>query len=485
MRRPTVVVAAAVLSAAGCATTADQDRATPPTAPLSSREAPTSSASPTPAATTPLALAVHPNRAVADVPVDAANTVLSQGADDWSALEQPSGPLRVVAGGVPPGSGGAGAERAPTAAAALDIVRTDPAVLALVPADAVDPTVRVLPVGGVHPLRAPDRYPLEVRSDAPPGTVVTMTAVGDIMLGRRVGDAMAAAGDLAAPLRPLAERLASADVTIGNFEATLSRDGSPTQGDDSFAADPGVAAGLQLAGFDVLSLANNHVGDWGAAALVQTVDAVRAMGIAPVGAGADLDQASAPVILGHDGVRIGIIGTDSIGESPAAGDGQPGTNRLDMPPRTGPLDQAALDRITADIAELDGLVDTVVVVPHWGTQYTNVPEPSQRQAAAAFVEAGADLVIGGHPHWVQGWEVMGEALVVHSLGNFVFDMDFMRRTMEGAILELTFWGEELKGVELVPYVMDDRFAPRVVGGDRAAEVLAPLRETSGAAFGGP
>src|SRR3546814_4853471 len=79
------------------------------------------------------------------------------------------------------------------------------------------------------------------------------------------------------------------------------------------------------------------------------------------------------------------------------------------PPRTGPLDHAAPQRITGDIAALATQVDTVIVIPHWGTQYTNVPEPSQRLVAAAFAEAGADLVLGGHPHWVQGWEMVGRS----------------------------------------------------------------------------
>jgi poly-gamma-glutamate capsule biosynthesis protein CapA/YwtB (metallophosphatase superfamily) len=74
-------------------------------------------------------------------------------------------------------------------------------------------------------------------------------------------------------------------------------------------------------------------------------------------------------------------------------------------------------------------------------------------------------------------------LVAHSLGNFVFDMDFMQETREGAVLELTFWGGELKAAGLVPYVMDDRFAPRFVAGRRGDRVLAVLRETSGPAFG--
>jgi poly-gamma-glutamate capsule biosynthesis protein CapA/YwtB (metallophosphatase superfamily) len=276
----------------------------------------------------------------------------------------------------------------------------------------------------------------------------------------------------------MAERLAAADLTVGNLENTLSRDGAPTQGGDSFAADPRVAEGLHLAGFDVLSLANNHVGDWGERALVQTVDRVREMGITPVGAGRDLATAAAPVVLERDGVRIGIVATDSIGESPAAGPGTPGTNRINMPPRTGPLDSAALDRVVADIRALRPQVDLLLAVPHWGTQYTNVPEESQRLVGRAMAEAGADLVVGGHPHWVQGVQVVGEALVVHSLGNFVFDMDFSRETQEGVVLEAVAWGGDVKAVDLVPYVIGPDFAPRVVDGAAAEAILDRMRETS-------
>ena len=149
-----------------------------------------------------------------------------------------------------------------------------------------------------------------------------------------------------------------------------------------------------------------------------------------------------------------------------------------MPPRTGPLDRQALARITADIRALKRTVDVVVVVPHWGTQYTHRPEASQRTAARAFAEAGADLVIGGHPHWVQGWERLGSSTVVHSLGNFIFDMDFQTKTREGVFVEITLWGGEVKAVEPVPYVIDDRFTPRLARGERAQRILDDMWSTS-------
>jgi poly-gamma-glutamate synthesis protein (capsule biosynthesis protein) len=351
----------------------------------------------------------------------------------------------------------------------LRAVRGSREVLGIVPADAVDARVRVLTVGWRHPLRDPERYPLRIRYARPVPEITTLAAAGDIMLGRRVGDRHRA--DPGAPLKPLAKRLAAAEITIGNFESTLSTAGSPTQGGDSFAASPGVTSGLRAAGFDLLSLANNHVGDYGDRALRQTLARFESSGIETVGAGRDLAAARRPVIIKRSGVRIGFLAVDSIGETPAATRSRAGTNRLNMPPRTGPLNRSQLRRITSDIRALDSRVDVVVILTHWGTQYTHRPESSQRVAARAFADAGADLVVGGHPHWVQGLQMAGSAVVVHSLGNFVFDMDFQTKTREGIFLEIVLWGDRVKAVEPVPYVIDSSFTPRHVGGDRATGIL--------------
>jgi poly-gamma-glutamate synthesis protein (capsule biosynthesis protein) len=156
-----------------------------------------------------------------------------------------------------------------------------------------------------------------------------------------------------------------------------------------------------------------------------------------------------------------------------------------MPPRTGPLNRAALRRITSDIRTLDKRVDVVIVLTHWGTQYTHRPESSQRLASRAFADAGADLVIGGHPHWVQGWEMAGSAVVVNSLGNFVFDMDFQTKTREGIFLEIVLWGDKVKAVEPVPYLIDSTFTPRLIRGDRAQRILTDVWRTSRGPFALP
>ncbi|HEU4909240.1 MAG TPA: CapA family protein [Propionibacteriaceae bacterium] len=449
-----------------------------PSAPVASSTAPQSSASSagrSPAAPTsmpqylmPLALVVHATRPTSDVAVADARRIVASGATRWSAIGQSGGRMRVLST----------EER--TAGDVLRAVRSSRNVLGIVPADTVDARVRVLTVDGRHPLRDPERYPLRIRSERPVPEVTTLAAVGDIMLGRRVGDRHD--GDLGAPLRPFAKRLAAAEITVGNFESTLSTAGSPTQGGDSFAASPRVIPGLRAAGFDLLSLANNHVGDYGDRALRQTLDRFDSTKIETVGAGRDLAAARRPAVIRRNGVRVGFIAVDSIGETPSATGNRAGTNRLNMPPRTGPLDRSALRRITSDIRSLTKRVDVVIVLTHWGTQYTHRPESSQRVASRAFADAGADLVIGGHPHWVQGWEMAGPGVVVHSLGNFVFDMDFQTKTREGVFVEIVLWGDKVKAVEPVPYVIDDSFTPRPVRGERAQRILADVWGTSRGPF---
>ena len=247
----------------------------------------------------------------------------------------------------------------------------------------------------------------------------TLLVTGDLMLVRGVPDPEAA-------LAPMRQLLRGADLTVGNLESTLSTDGSPTQGGDSFGGTPALVPVLEDAGFDALSLANNHAGDYGERALRQTVGTLQQSRIRPFGAGDDLAEAAEPAVLSApDGTTFAFLGFNAIGETPRADGETPGALSVRMPPRTGPLVEADLARVERAIRSAQRRADVVVVLPHWGTQYTHVPEPVQRTVARRLVAAGADLVVGGHPHWVQGVDAVAGVPVLHSLGNFVFDMDFM------------------------------------------------------------
>ena len=401
-------------------------------------------------------MVTHLSRDLDDLTLAQARAVVDGEAFDWTDLGSKPGPLNVVG--------------------TVEEVAEDRDAVAVVPADAVTPRVRSLTVDGEDPLKAGDDFVLSQPSESRPGAVVTTTIVGDIMLGRRVGDSLQRRGDPSAVFRPLAKRLASADITVGNLESTLSKSGAPRQGGDSFGADPSVLAGLRLAGFDLLSVANNHLGDYGNDAIGETLDKLTDAKFRTVGAGTDLASATKPVVITVNGVRVGFIATDSIGETPAAGRDSPGTNRIDAPPRTGPLDRQALDRVADSVRDLDA--DVMIAMPHWGTQYTNRPEPSQRRIARALADAGVDVVVGGHPHWVQGWESIGDATVVHSLGNFIFDMDFMRQTNEGIVVEIVSRGSRVVAIEPVPYVIDARFTPRPANRNRAEDIFERIRQAS-------
>jgi len=342
---------------------------------------------------------------------------------------------------------------------ALDAVERDPGTLAVVPLEAVRPTVVAARVAGADPVR--DRR-----------GALQLVVVGDVMLSRAVQDPAAA-------LAPMSGMLRRADLTVGNLESTLSTRGQPTQGGDSFGGSPQLLGPLRGAGFDALSLANNHAGDHGEQALLDSLATLRDSPVVPFGAGENTAAAARPAVIERGGLRFGFVGFNAIGETPMAGRDTPGAFSLRMPPRTGPLVQSDLDRVLRAVRRTAQRADVVVVLPHWGTQYTHLPEPIQRRVGRDLVRAGADLVVGGHPHWVQGVDAVGDVPVLHSLGNFVFDMDFMEQTMEGVVLEATFWGEELRAVRLLPYRMDDgSFAPRRVAGATAAGILDDVWSTS-------
>jgi poly-gamma-glutamate synthesis protein (capsule biosynthesis protein) len=412
--------------------------------------------------TQPLAFAYDIHRPALNLTVAQARAVIAGKPITWRDLGQSGGAVRVRKG-----------------AAALSAAESDPAALVVVPAGAVRPTVQVARVDGVDPLRNPQNYSLTTAATDVAPRVTTVTVVGDLMFGRRVGATTTAAAALA----PLGARLASADLTIGNLESTLSEDGKPRQAaDQSFAASPDVLRALTGAGFDVLSLANNHTGDFGPRAFAATLRAIDASPIHRVGAGLDDDEAWRPVVIDVNGVRVGIVAFNAIGETPRATATRSGVAEVRMQPRTGPLNRGDLMRLTSTIRDLARQVDVVIALPHWGTQYTNVAVRDQRRVAAAMVSAGADVVVGGHPHVVQGIEFDDGQVVLNSLGNFVFDMDFSRQTEEGVLAELVFWSGALKAVRLTPYVIGKDFAPRLASGVRARHTLARIWQVSDPPF---
>jgi poly-gamma-glutamate capsule biosynthesis protein CapA/YwtB (metallophosphatase superfamily) len=458
--RPVVaaVVAAGLI---GCSSTADDGSTTAD--PQASHQNTTHTQSEPPTARQALALVYNLHRPTLDLDLEQARRVVHDHPVTWWELGQPGGAVLVRRG-----------------RGAIREAERNPAVIAVMPASQVRPTVQVASVGGVDPLRNPGRYPLTTPAAEAVPVVTTANFVGDIMLGRRVGDATA--GDPGAPLRPMQRRLAGADLTIGNLESTLSTAGAPRQGGDSFAADPAVLPALADAGFDLLSLANNHTGDFGPVASRQTMHRIDQAHIARIGAGLNARAAWRPVVMRVHGLRFGFLAFNAIGETPRATSSHAGVAEVRMGPRTGPLNRRDLHRLTTTIRSLARRTDVVIALPHWGEQYTSVPVPDQRRVGAAMIDAGADLVVGGHAHWVQGVSMHDQHLIVNCLGNFIFDMDFSAQTQEGVLLELVFWGDELMEARFQPYVIGPDFAPRPVAGPTARQILRQMWRASDPPF---
>jgi poly-gamma-glutamate synthesis protein (capsule biosynthesis protein) len=216
--------------------------------------------------------------------------------------------------------------------------------------------------------------------------------------------------DWTLPFQEIAATLRSADLRFCNLECPISDRGRDLHHLYSFRADPRALAGLKAAGFDVVSLANNHSYDWGPAALVDSLERLRAAGIRPVGAGRNILAAHYPALMNVGGLRIAFLGYVEIEPKEAtAGVGRPGVAWLE------PV------QVLADIRFARALADLVIVCPHWGVEYALRPTRGQVEFAHRMIDAGADLIVGSHPHVVQPLEAYHDRWIAYSLGNFVFD----------------------------------------------------------------
>ncbi|HEY8173086.1 MAG TPA: CapA family protein [Dehalococcoidia bacterium] len=305
--------------------------------------------------------------------------------------------------------------------------------------------------------------------------MTTLLFTGDIIPVRCTYARLQALDDYNAPFVPLHDVLAGADITIGSLDTTISRSARPIGCTPTFnlAAPAQAADGLAYAGFDVMAHAANHIKDCGAvrcgdASMLETIEILRAKGIATTGSGATVVAARTPAVLTRDGVRIAFLAYDDIASYYHANTVTAGS---------APLDSAT---VGDDIAAARRVADFVVVMPHWGVEYTANPTSRQREFARAAAAGGADLIVGNHPHWVQAHEEIGETFVAYALGNFVFDQDWSLETQQGAMLEVSLTGAEITGTRYIPVHIYDEYQPRLAPPDEAAAIIARIENASAA-----
>jgi poly-gamma-glutamate synthesis protein (capsule biosynthesis protein) len=257
---------------------------------------------------------------------------------------------------------------------------------------------------------------------APAGREVSIAFVGDVMVAERPGELIASGVD---PLRGFAGLLDAHDLRIGNLECVVASGGNALAKPYTFRADPGVLSVLKRH-FDGMSLANNHSGDFGKAAFAEQLELMQRAGLAGFGGGRNASEAHAPLILERNGLRIALLGYVEF---------KPRSFEADAT-RPGVAWSGEDEQVIEDIvaARRDHHVDIVIPYMHWGWEEEAQPSPRLRAFARRMIDAGADMVVGGHPHVTQGADVYKGKPIIYSLGNFLFNGFETEATTTGWVL---------------------------------------------------
>lgn len=304
---------------------------------------------------------------------------------------------------------------------------------------------------------------------------IRLTAAGDFMLARGVARAIREHGT-AYPVVQVREHLASADIAFANLESPIGTKGSPLPGKQIwFQAAPEALETLTLAGLDGVTVANNHILDYDAPSLLETLDYLNAAGIGYTGGGRDLAEARTPLVLEAQGIKVAFLGYSQFADLFFDWDYPRSFAATEERPGVAGIDDAWL---AEDIPAAREQADLVVVTFHWGEEFQNYPTPEQERLAHLCVDLGADLVLGYHPHAIQGFELYKDGVIAYSLGNFIMDNQNSDLARESMLLD--FWVSPA-GIQqvLVHPVWIAAEQPSMLTGPEAERLLAKMATISG------
>lgn len=310
-----------------------------------------------------------------------------------------------------------------------------------------------------------------------PEKLTKLTNVGDVILGRTVAKKMKQYGVLH-PWEKVADRISDADITFADLETPLSDRVPPPYEGMSFITPSAAIAGLEKAGIDITALANNHSTNFGTNVFSDTLALLTAEGIRYVGGGKDLAEAEKSQIIEKNGQKWAFLDYNSIIGALNATEDSPGVARFRIKPWSDTDNEEDIKKIEKAISEAKKQADVVVVELHWGVEYTTDPIQSQKNVAHRAIDAGADLVVGTHPHAVQGSEIYKGKYITYSLGNFIFDQEWSTGTKQGTVLESYFYGTRNVTASLVPIQIEDYNQPHFVEGSLAKSILDRIKSAS-------
>jgi len=288
---------------------------------------------------------------------------------------------------------------------------------------------------------------------APKKEIITMFLVGDIMLDRGTEYIIKKEGNgnFKFPFLKIADEFNNSDIVFGNLEGPISDKGTRVGSIYSFRADPKAIEGLNYSGFNVLSLANNHALDYGKEALKDTFSRLKLTGISYVGAGLNENEAFFPVIKEIKDTKIAFLAYTNLGSQ--YWKATPESSGIAW------ISDMDLERVKTDIQNAKSQADIVIISLHSGEEYSQNITNFQTDFSKMAIDAGADLIIGHHPHVVQKNELYNGKYIFYSLGNFIFDQSFSEETMEGEIVKVLIEDNKIKKVIPIKTEINEFYQP--------------------------
>jgi poly-gamma-glutamate synthesis protein (capsule biosynthesis protein) len=290
-----------------------------------------------------------------------------------------------------------------------------------------------------------------------PKSTWTYLALGDVIPARDVYTYSRRHG-FDYPYLSVQDRTKSADLTVSNLETTTADNQAFLQGEGvlNFTAPKASLEGVQASGIDGVNLANNHSMNGGATKVAEMIANLTALKIGTFGVGQKGTLATWDTTV--QGITIAHLGYDTVPGNIDPTATTPGAQRIPLKP-WGTLNQTDIQRVQSEVQAAKAANDIVIPWFHWGTEYTHSANEEQRALAHAAIDAGAEVVIGTHPHWTQGFEWYKGHLIAYSLGNFVFDQNWSEETKRSVALELTFSDKRVTGAKLLPARVENWVQP--------------------------
>jgi len=285
---------------------------------------------------------------------------------------------------------------------------------------------------------------------------INLFFVGDIVLDRGVEYMIdkKGKGDFKFPFLKIADEIKKADLLFGNLEGPISNNGLKVGSIYSFRFKPEAVEGLVYAGFDILSLANNHMLDYQRIALEDTMNILKENNIEYVGAGFNKKEAFSLKVKQVKDTKIGFLEYTNLGSA--------NWIARETSPGLAWINQKSMEEIKEYIKKTKDEVDVLVVSLHAGQEYAKHPTDFQVSFAQDCINSGADLIVGHHPHVVQRIEQYKNGWIAYSLGNFIFDQHFSEETMESIILKVVVEEKKIKKVYSENIRINEYFQPELI-----------------------